>query len=227
MGETEATPDPPAPSPSLEEMALVRAMLAGDELALEAFGDGYFPGLLRFALARLHGDSDLARDLVQTTVCKALTKLKGFRGEAPLFAWLCACCRNEIAMHFRKKSHRPRLVTLDDMPADSSSGAEPTPSPFPGLGGSGESPDRALLRKEKGDRVHRALDLLPPHYARALEWKYLQRLPVNEIATRLEQSPKATESLLTRARNAFRQHYEDLSRPPDNIRPFRKLEAPS
>ena len=205
----------PHSSPSQEERALIRDMLAGDERAMDEFADGYFPGLYRFALRRLRGDSDLARDLVQTTVCKALTKLRSFRGEAPLFAWLCACCRNEIAMHFRKSKHRPQLVALDE------SSPEPVPQSEPRR--HEESPDRALLRKEEGDRVHEALDLLPPHYARALEWKYLQRVPVKEIAARLELSPKAAESLLTRARNAFREHFDDLGRVPDNVRSFRKL----
>ena len=37
-----------------------------------------------------------------------------------------------------------------------------------------------------------------------LEWKYVDGLPVQEIAQRLAIGPKAAESLLTRAREAFR-----------------------
>jgi len=201
-----------------EERALVRDLLAGDERAMEEFADGYFPGLYRFALGRLNGDSDLARDIVQTTVCKVLAKLKGYRGEAPLFSWLCACCRNEIAMYFRKKSHRPRLVELDERTA------APSATPFGPTSTPDEPPDRALLHKEEARRVHTALDLLPPAYARALEWKYLDRLSVREIAARLERSPKATESLLSRAREAFREGYERLlrSRGPDDLQPAEK-----
>jgi RNA polymerase sigma-70 factor (ECF subfamily) len=186
----------------LEEKALVERMLAGDEPAMEEFADGYFPGLYRFALARLHGDSELTRELVQTTVCKALAKLETYRGEAPLFTWLCACCRNEIRMHFRQKKRLPRIVELDaDAPeADRAAGLE-----------WGEHPEGALARKEEVHRVHEALDLLPPHYARALEWKYVDRLPVKEIAERLRLGAKAAESLLTRARQAFREGYERAS----------------
>jgi DNA-directed RNA polymerase specialized sigma24 family protein len=43
-----------------------------------------------------------------------------------------------------------------------------------------------------------------------LEWKYLDRVPVEEIATRLGLGAKAAESLLTRARQAFRTSYESL-----------------
>ena len=176
--------------PRLEEKALVERMLAGDEAAMEELAESYFPALYRFALARLDGDTELTREVVQTTVCKALAKLETFRGEAPLLAWLCACCRNEIRMAFRKQK-RLRTVELGE-----------------DLAFGGELPEGALARKEAARHVHATLDLLPPRYARALEWKYVERLSVKEIAERLRLGAKAAESLLTRARQAFREGYE-------------------
>jgi RNA polymerase sigma-70 factor (ECF subfamily) len=58
--------------------------------------------------------------------------------------------------------------------------------------------------------VHVALDRLPPRYAQLLEWKYLEDVPVKEMAQRLGSSPKATESMLTRARNVYRDVLEAL-----------------
>ena len=52
--------------------------------------------------------------------------------------------------------------------------------------------------------VQVTLDHLPPHYASALEWKYLDELPVEKISERMGIGLKAAESLLTRARKAFR-----------------------
>ena len=176
--------------PRLEERALVERMLAGDEAAMEELADEYFPGVYRFALARLGGDAELAREVVQATVCKALAKLETWRGEAPLLAWLCACCRNEIGMSFRARK-RLRTVALEE-----------------DLAFEGDLPDGALARKEEVRRVHAVLDLLPPRYARALEWKYVERLSVREIAERLRLGAKAAESMLTRARQAFREGYE-------------------
>ncbi len=188
--------------PRREERALVERMLAGDEVAMDEFADGYFPGLLRFALARLQGDSELARELVQTTVCKALAKLATFRGEAPLSTWLCACCHNEIRMHFRRKATLPRVIELDSRDdEDGEAAADLVPS-------LGEHPEGVLERKEEARRVHATLDRLPPRYARALEWKYLDRLSVQQIAGRLRLGAKAAESLLTRARRAFREGFE-------------------
>ena len=46
-------------------------------------------------------------------------------------------------------------------------------------------------------------------YGDALEWKYVQGLSVKEIAARLNLGAKAAESLMTRARQAFRDGAKD------------------
>jgi DNA-directed RNA polymerase specialized sigma24 family protein len=55
------------------------------------------------------------------------------------------------------------------------------------------------------------LDALPGSYGDALEWKYVQGFSVMEIAARLNLGAKAAESLLTRARQAFREGYAALT----------------
>ena len=55
------------------------------------------------------------------------------------------------------------------------------------------------------------LDYLPAPYGDVLEWKYLRDMSMEEIAGRLGRSPKAVESLLTRARDAFRDSFATLS----------------
>jgi len=51
---------------------------------------------------------------------------------------------------------------------------------------------------------------LPPVYGDLLEWKYVDGLSILELAERLGRSPKAIESLLTRAREAFREVAGDV-----------------
>jgi RNA polymerase sigma-70 factor (ECF subfamily) len=180
---------PFARQPDAEERELVIRLRAGDESAFETFAEHYIAGLYRFALRRLDNDRELTREIVQSTVCKVIEKLDTYRGEAPLFTWLCACCRNEIAAHFRRAGRRPREVELvDDVPQEPAA-------------------DTAEL-------VHAALDRLPPTYARAMEWRYLDGLEVADVAQRLALTYKAAESLLSRARSAFREAYEQLTGPP-------------
>jgi RNA polymerase sigma-70 factor (ECF subfamily) len=199
--------------PRSEEREFVGRMIAGDETAFEVFADSYVPALYRFASRRLDGDRELTSDIVQTTLCKAIAKLSTFRGDAALMTWLCACCRNEIAGHFRKKMRPIREVDLETVEETS---AAKLGSVAP------EGPENEALRSETSRLVHVALDELPPHYGQVLEWKYLENLPVNEIATRLELGPKAAESLLTRAREAFRKVHARLTaaRPPAEISRF-------
>ena len=195
--------------PREAERALVARMLAGDEPAFETFSAAYIPTVYRFAQRRL-GDRELTREIVQTTVCKVIAKLRTFRGEAGLITWLCACCQNEIAAHYRRQTRTVQEVAL---PSDAVAAEPALDSASPG-------PEEALLRKEKAQLVHVALDALPPHYSRALEWKYLDRLSVEEIAARLDVRPKAAESLLTRARQSFRDAYgrvSDRGTPADRI----------
>lgn len=183
------------------ERALVRAMLAGDEAAFERFTREYAPAVYRTLLRRT-GDRELARDLAQTAIVKAIAKLPSFRGEAGLATWLFACGRNELAMHFRKLSRSPAAVPWAEevAHAEGRDGEPMVPSPAPG-------PEERCLADERTGLVHQALDELPSHYGRALEWKYLDGEPVREIARRLGLEEKAAESLLTRARKAFRLGY--------------------
>lgn len=178
-----------------EDRDLVRRMRAGDEMAFQAFSDHYIEGLYRFAVARLGRDREIARDVVSATVCRAIEKLGSYRGDAPLFTWLCAICRNEMAGHYRKQQGRP---TVDiELVEEADDGAA--------------TPEEMLLETESSKLVHRALEHLPPRYAAALQWKYIDGLAVDEIARRLELGLKAAESVLTRARQAFRGTYEQLA----------------
>jgi RNA polymerase sigma-70 factor (ECF subfamily) len=70
-------------------------------------------------------------------------------------------------------------------------------------------PELSLQRSELAERVHAALDELPSPYGSVLEWKYIDGLSARDIATRLALSVKAAESLLTRARVAFRERFAD------------------
>lgn len=170
---------------------LAARLLRGDADAFQEFFESSFAPLFRFALARI-GDADAAEEVVQTTLCRAVRKLATYRGEAALLTWLTTICRHEISTYFEQRKKAPPMVELaDDLPelraALESIRAE-------------ESPER----REVARLVQVVLDRLPRHYGDALEWKYIDGLTVAEIAQRLSLGTKAAESLLTRARESFR-----------------------
>ncbi|HET9767448.1 MAG TPA: sigma-70 family RNA polymerase sigma factor [Thermoanaerobaculia bacterium] len=189
-----------------DDRQLVHRMQAGDEAAFEEFFAANFQGLFRFALARVDGDRDLARDLAQAAISKGIERLDTWRGEAPLFSWLCAICRFELTAHFRRLGRRPHEVEL---PEEATLARGAVESLSFELG----DPEHQLLRREVGRLVHVAIDNLPPHYRQVLQWKYVDGLPVADIAARLQLSAKAAESLLTRARQTFRDAFASLTAP--------------
>jgi len=197
----------PRKAPSAEarpdDRALVRRMRAGEEAAFEEFFEANFQGLYRFAMVRVDRDHELAKELAQAAICKGIERLDTYRGEAPLFSWLCSICRFELTAHFRRLRRRPPEVQLPEESLIARGGLDSIPFE---LG----DPENQLLRREVARLVHVTVDHLPPHYRRVLEWKYVDGLPVREIAGRLELSLKAAESLLTRARQTFRDDFSVL-----------------
>jgi RNA polymerase sigma-70 factor (ECF subfamily) len=178
------------------DRALARRILGGDEAA---FRDLFVPRLYRFALARLPGDPDAAKDAVQQTFCQAMERLDTYRGEAALFTWFCQICRNAIADHYRRMGGQaPRVVLLEDRP-DARAVLESLAAP------AADEPETRVLRAQVHRIVEATLDALPGRYGDALEWKYIDGLSVREIAGRLGVGEKAAESMLTRARESFRE----------------------
>jgi RNA polymerase sigma-70 factor, ECF subfamily len=186
------------------DLELVERLLRGERAAFEHFFNEYYPKLYRFAKRRLP-DAAVAEDIAQATVCRALESLRGYRGEAALFSWLCTICRRELSARWEEMrgwSSAPRVV--EDDPAIRAA-LESL------LASETLDPVRAADRAQVRESILAALDYLPAPYGDILEWKYLRDMSMEEIATRLGRSPKAVESLLTRARDAFREVFETLS----------------
>lgn len=185
------------------DRALVTLMLEGDERAFEIFVDEYYPRLYRFAFQRMGNDAEATLDVVQGTFEKVMPKLAAFRGEAALFTWMCSFCRFEIAAYWRKRAKiQPEVELCEDSPA--------VQAALESLAVAADGPSEIYERKELAVLVRTALDHLPLRYGNALEWKYLKGKTVRQIAGRLGMSPKAAESLLTRARSAFRDGFSEL-----------------
>jgi RNA polymerase sigma-70 factor (ECF subfamily) len=72
----------------------------------------------------------------------------------------------------------------------------------------GANPEAELEREQRARYIQVALDRLPPRYGDALEWKYIEGHSVEEIGQRLGIGHTAAQSLLARARVAFRDGLE-------------------
>jgi RNA polymerase sigma-70 factor, ECF subfamily len=174
------------------ETQLVRCIVAGDTNALEQFYERYADALYAYIYHGLGGAKEDAEDIWQESLLAAIRGLDAFQGQCRLFTWLCAIARRKIADHFRKLGRS--FDTLSVEPIEDRA----------------ELIDRAPLPEAwvqaKTTRMHvvAVLQTLPDDYRQSLVARYAHEKSVKDIARLLGKSYKATESILSRARSAFK-----------------------
>ncbi len=175
------------------ERALRRAVLSGDEAAWRALYDESFAGLRAYALWRCASLRDLADEVVQETWLTAVRRIRDFDPERGSFAsWLHGIAAHLLRNHFRREDRRNGW--RDCLAARAAAT---------------ETAEADLERREEAERVARALASLPDRYEAVLRAKYLEGRSVQEIAAAWDETAKTVESLLTRARQAFRTLFEE------------------
>ncbi len=192
---------------------IAKRILAGDEKAFRELFDSFYPRLFRFAIARLNGDREAAADVVQQTFCKAIQGLDRYRGEAALYTWFCQICRNLIVDFCRANNRESQKVVLIEDHANVKAVLEALAAPL------ADQPEVGLWQRDVGRLVQATIDSLPAQYGDVLEWKYVDGWSVKEIADQIHVSAKAAESLLTRARTAFREAIMTIADVSDTIQP--------
>ena len=186
-----------------QDRSLASKVASGDQGAFDRFFREYFPRLYRFSLVRVNNDPSLAEEIVQRTMCIVVRKMGNYRGEALLFTWLCQICRNEmIAVHRQQGIELRDDVPIEDHPA--------VQAALESVMADDSRPESARRRDEIADFVRTTLEHLPARYATALEMKYINGNSVAEIAEYLGIGEKAAESVLSRARAAFKEGFRSL-----------------
>lgn len=174
--------------------------MAGDPAAAEMLAEAVLEPLYRFCLYRLGRDEHLCEDVVQETLLRAIGQIDQYdpgRSGGNIFPWLTGLARNEIRRALAGRNAAASLEALwSKMDRELLSlYAKLESEPFA---------DELLRRAETQEMVNAAVSQLPPHYGRALEAKYVLGWSVRQIAQAWKLSEKAVESLLSRAREAFR-----------------------
>ena len=171
------------------ERGLRDAVLAGDEQAWRLWYDESCTDLSAYVLWRCGGLRDRADEVVQETWLTAVRRLSSFDPGAGSFAgWLRGIAVNLLRNQFRRDIRRQGRTVVSDRV--------------------GEAADVEALRREQAEAVAVALSILPEHYEAVLRAKYLEGRSMADIAATRGESVKAVESLLTRAREAFRTAYQ-------------------
>ena len=182
------------------DRALVARMRAGDQRAFDDFFKDSAPRLVAFIARRTALDPATLEDIVQSALIKAVRHLASYRGEAALFTWLTEICRNELADQHRRAKRRPAHLSLDEPEA-----AHRWEGML--LAPDAQEPVSQLQAAAQRADIMKVLKDLPANYALVLEAKYGDGLSVEAIALQLGHTEVAVQSMLARAREAFRRRW--------------------
>lgn len=147
-----------------------------------------------FAYLRARCDGRaVAEDLTADTFLAAVGQIRRGAVDTVTIAWLIGIARHKLIDEWRRSSRRPRAERLDT----EASGHDP--------GLDGDDTWDAVIDQHL---VAGVLAELGAHHRLALTLRYLDGLPVPEVAANLGRTVEATETLLVRARRRFRTVYE-------------------
>ncbi len=153
--------------------------------------DHALPEVYGYLLARC-GQRALAEDLTAETFLAAV-RAEADGGAPTTVPWLIGTARHKLVDHWRRREREERGLRLVD------GGNHDTEDPW-------DAELDAL-------RAQQVLDDLSPAHRAALTLRYLDDLPVAQVAALLGRTLHATEALLVRARTAFRRQYESTELP--------------
>ena len=170
------------------ELTVQEAERLGLEPAsFRAFYDDALPRVYGYFLHRTGGSVPVAEDLTQETFLAAVSELrKGRRVESPI-PWIYGIARHKLIHHYRRQSRVEEPLADHDL-----------------IPGDAPLDDAGPLAREN---ALAALAALPASQRAALVLRHLDGLSVPEIATALDKTVEAVESLLARGRATFRRAY--------------------
>jgi len=166
-----------------------------------AAGENLVPDFLAFyddALSQVYGyisarceRRSIAEDLTSETFLAAVDAVRRENPPSVSMPWIIGVARHKLIDHWRRLTRETSgLRALEDQYPDS------------------ESEDRSDAQLD-ALQAREVLASLAPHHQAVLTLRYLDDLPVAEVAALLGRTVHATEGLLVRARRAFKKAYDD------------------
>jgi len=171
---------------------IVNKLLQGEKNAASAFYLKFAPKLRRYLSLKLPGED--VEEVLQDTFLSAFDSLALYRGDSSVLTWLVSIARHEVADFYRKRYVRQKI--------------EQTAPLFESIVSEVMSPEFSLEKKKIEKKFFATYRKLSKQYQDILSYRFELSMSVKEIAKRMNLSFKATESLLYRARIAFKEEYE-------------------
>jgi RNA polymerase sigma-70 factor (ECF subfamily) len=186
--------------PDVRLMLLVRG---GDDGAFAQLQARYLPRVLGY-FCRVLRDRSAAEDLSQDVFLRLYRSRASYQPRARFSTWVFHVTRN-VARNAVRSRQRRVFTRLDSQAPKGGELAGILVAPA-------EPPSRRLEREELACAVRAAVEQLRGRQRAAIEMHQLQGRSYAEVAAELHMTPKATKSLLYRARNQLREALKPLVR---------------
>ena len=175
------------------DLALVRALQAGEDRALETLIHRHQEGVFRFVFRHISNEAD-AIELTQEAFVRAYFNIGKFRPTAKFVTWLYHIALNLCRDHTRSQAYSYSSQTISaDVHVDENEGQRQ-------LSSNQRKPDQQAEDREKLRAVEKAIAELPRELKSPLILTALEDRSYAETAELLGISPKAVEMKVYRAR---------------------------
>ncbi len=171
--------------------SIIEQILSGDARAVTHFYHEFAPGMLKYLKNRL--PQDVAEETLSDVFLEAIDALPTLKQNTNLRAWLFKIAHNKTVDYYRKK--KIKCILLSQLPFLEIIASEIHEPEF-------------LIEKDRiRDKIENTLRNISEKYRKILMLHYDEKVPIKDLARIFDLSPKATESLLFRARQSFIKEY--------------------
>lgn len=190
----------PAPEAIVDADAdLIHSARSGNAEAFTELVNRHYQSSLKLARSILRDFED-AEDEVQNAFTKVYLHLSRFEGNSRFSTWLSRIVVNQCLMRLRK-ARRARFAYLDDPGAEEGNVRLE-------LADTAETPEQSLGRGEVEALLRKEVNCIPPLLREPLLLRESMRMPLADVAAKLNITEAAAKSRLLRARRELRTRLE-------------------
>jgi len=171
----------------IDQILILRCQLR-DRQAFAELIDRYQKPL-RYFIARLVGDPDLADELSQETWLAVLSRIHTLRNVATFSVWLYRIARNKVYQEFRR---RKVTIELDE-----------------GVEAADNTVDK-IDSFEDVAKLHRCLEKLKPLHKEVLLLRFLEEMSYEQMADVLDSNIGTVRSRISHAKFALKKEMEEF-----------------
>ncbi len=176
-----------------EMNSLIDKILLGDSQGVIEFYREYSPQILRYLRHKLSREEDV-QEILNDTFLEAIDSLALLKNKNSISSWLYSIAHHKIVDFYRKRKIKSILFSQ---------------APFlEVLSEEMHQPEFVYEKNKIRNKIEKAYKSISKRYQEILTLHYEDKISVKELSFFFNLSFKATESLLFRARQRFRQAYE-------------------